>query len=283
MNHPTRELSRIKSALYSEPWMIEESGLEKLIAIAESHAAGVLPEAALKFAENEKRGGIWSMDGRVAVVDITGPVFPKSNMMTALSGATSSQAIAGAMDEVMNARPDAMVLRIDSPGGAVIGGFEAADKIAEVRASGIPVIASVEGMAASLAYLFASQSDEIHLSRVSVVGSVSVIYKAQNDERMMRNAGVDMITLRSGDRKQVDNVIAAGNSTTAQMRGMVSRIDLLHSMFVSAIAQGRFNKRKMDAASVATGEVWIGRDAVKAGIADKVMTFTDTMELVKNQ
>lgn len=281
MNHPTRQLSLVRSALYSSPWMIEEGGLETLIAIAESHAAGVLPDAALGFAEKEKKDSIWYMDGRVAVMEISGPVFPKANMMTALSGATSSQAIGQAADEIRNARPDAMIMRIDSPGGAVIGGFEAADKIAAVRAAGIPVIASVEGMAASLAYLFASQADQIAMSRVSVVGSVSVIFKAQNDDRMMKNAGIDMLTLRSGDRKQVENVIAAGNSTTSQMRGLVTRIDSLHRMFVDAVARGRGDK--LDAASIATGEIWVGKEAVDARLADAIETFPETLARVKAQ
>jgi len=282
MEHPKRTLSHIRSALYGEPWMIEESGLEKLIAIAESHAAGVLPEAALKFANNEKDDGILEMDGRVAIVSINGPVFPKANMMTALSGATSSQAISDAMDEVIKMRPDHMILRVDSPGGAVMGGFEAADKIMQVKQAGIPVTASVEGMAASLAYLFASQADQIFLSRVSVLGSISVIFKAQNDDRMYRNAGVDMVTLRSGDRKQVENVIAGGNSTTGQMRGLVSRIDALHGMFVDAINRGRFGSKGINGAALANGDIWIGAEAVKAGLADGIETFEQTRERVKN-
>lgn len=272
MNHPHRELSRVRAALYSEPWMIEEGSLEKMIAIAESHAAGTLPEAALQFASKEKKSGIWEMVDGNAVLSIQGPIFPKANMMTALSGATSSQEISDALDEIKDAEPDALVMRIDSPGGAVMGGFELADKIYDMRRNGMPMVASVEGMAASLAYLFASQADEIYLSRVSVVGSISVVFKAQNDDRMMRNAGIDMLTLRSGDKKQVETVVAAGNATTSQMRGMVGRIDMLHGMFVDAVGRGR---DKMDAEKMATGEIWVGSDAVKAGLADGVVTYQE--------
>jgi len=269
--HPPRQLNHIRAALYGEPWMISDNGLEQIIAIAESHAAGQLPEAAAMYGKEEKpKSSLLEMVNGHAVVSIQGPVFPKANMLTRMSGATSSQQIGEALDEAVAAKPRSIIMRIDSPGGAVQGGFEVADKLNEIRESGLPLVAHVDGMAASLAYLFASQADVITMSKYSQVGSVSVIYRSMNDERAMRNAGVDAITLRSGDRKQVDTILAAGNSTTAQMASVVRRVDKLHGMFVAAVKRSR---KHMDEAKFATGEMWHGDDAITSGMADEMLSF----------
>lgn len=273
--HPARSLSHVRAAIYGEPWLIAENGMEQIVAIAESHAAGTITadeiEAAMKKQRDTMGSNIlqWVEESSTAIVSVHGPIFAKSGLMTQLSGATSSAAIGAAMDTAVAEGAENIVLHIDSPGGQVTGGFELADKINEISEQ-VPVFAYVEGMGASLAYLLASQAVGIFLTRTTVVGSISVVFRAENNDRAMRNAGVDSITLRSGDRKQVESVIAAGNSTTAQMASVVRRIDKLHGMFVEAVARGRAN---LDAAAVATGAMWTGSDAVEAGLADEVMTF----------
>lgn len=269
-------LSHIRSALYGQPWMITDDGLDLICGIVETHAAGGVPEFVAQMAEGNqpRRRNDPYMAGNIGVVPIMGPVFPRANLMTRMSGATSVEEIHGALDGVLQKSPEAIVLHIDSPGGAVLGGFELSDRLHSIR-QGIPTVAVVEGVCASLAYLFASQADEIVLTRMSVVGSISVIARMETDDRMRRNAGLDSMTLRTGDRKQAENTVASGNTTTAIMSSVTRRIDMLHGEFKKAVMRGR---PKMDIEAVSNGAIFVGQEAVDAGLADGIESLSATLQ-----
>jgi ClpP class serine protease len=270
-------LIHIRSALYGQPWLITDDGLDLICGIVEAHAAGGVPEFVAQMAAGNqppKRRNDPYMAGNIGVVPIMGPVFPRANMMTQMSGATSVEEIHSALDFVSSKSPEAIVLHIDSPGGAVLGGFELSDRLHSIR-EGVPMVAVVEGVGASLAYLFASQADEIVLSRMSVVGSISVVARLETEDRRMRNAGVDSMTLRTGTMKQAEDTIAGGNTTTAIMNSVTRRIDMLHGEFKKAVKRGRPG---MDAEAVSNGAIFVGQEAVDAGLADGIESLSEVLQ-----
>lgn len=267
-----KKYPHILSALYETPWAITETWLATICGIVEKRSEMSIAEfkAAMKNQDEEDEDGSkldWS--GRVAIIPVTGPIFPKSNLMTALSGATSSAEVSDMIDEATDKNAIGAIFRFDSPGGAVSGGFEVANKIAEME---IPTYAVVEGAAASLAYLWASQCDAICISQASVVGSVSVVMRMSSSDRAMKNEGVDIVTIKSGTLKQAGD--PSNLAFANQYASLLSQLDTYHQMFTSMVGTAR---PKMDMSKVETGDVWIGSKAVAAGLADRIGTMRDVL------
>ena len=137
-------MSRIFQALTAEPWAIVPSELQKIAAIVQRHS---LPDAAAKGEpEYQKRdyqlmagpgaqrlagtNRAFLIDG-VAILPITGPIFPRANMMTEYSGATSINTLTDDYRKALDsAEVGAIMLLLDSPGGAVSGINAFADIVA---------------------------------------------------------------------------------------------------------------------------------------------------------
>lgn len=274
-----RAFTHIRSAIYGEPWAILPSGLDLICSIAESHAAGEMPAAYEAAVEaGNKRKSKMEMRGGVAVIPITGPIFPKANLMTALSGATAASDINAMLDEAWNNKVDGVVTLFDSPGGSVYGGFETADKIAAMKKKGMPIITSVEGSCYSLAYLMGSQADQMYASRGSGVGSISIVKKFASNDRAMRNEGVDPMTITSGGMKQLEYRMATqGGGSVKDMAALVNGVMEYHAMFVDAIKRSR---PKMDAEGLATGETWVATQAVKNGVIDGIATLDEVVAML---
>lgn len=269
MSTPNKKHPHILAALYDQPWAMSEPWLETLCGIVEERSKASIEEfkaaaAAVDEADSKSR---LQMIGKAAVIPVNGPIFPKANLFTAISGAISSQEVSDMLREAADLKPAAIVMLYDSPGGAVVGGVEVANQIFEMRGN-IPLIAMVEGTGASLAYMWASQCDQVCLTAASIVGSVSVVSKVSSNDRAMRNVGIDSVTISSGALKN------AGDPSTlafaAQYQSLLSRLNTYHDMFVESVARARPG---MDMAKVATGDIWIGSKAVAAGLADRVTTL----------
>ena len=162
-----KKLARVSNVIASVPWAIEPRALDLIEAVVQRHLDG----EAIPNVEPRHEAGAEPVAG-VAVIPIHGPIVPRATLMANVSGATSSECIQGALMFALNDNSvKSIVLDIDSPGGSVLGGFECADAI-HAAAQVKPVVAQVNGICASLAYLFASQATKIVATRGSQVGSI---------------------------------------------------------------------------------------------------------------
>lgn len=273
-----KSYSHIRAALYGQPVAISESGLDLVLGIVEARSEGIVPEETVKARagdeQNEEDIPHLQMVGNVALISVLGPIFPRANLFTRISSMTSAKGIQGAIDAAKEQEPSAYCFLYDSPGGAVSLGFETAEAIWDLRnKSAVPVVSVVEGSACSLAYLWASQADKIYTGVDSVLGSISVVMRMMSDDRAQRNAGVDSFTIKSGSLKQMDDpkTLAFVN----QYQSLINQCSTWHDMFVSAVQRGR---KGIDAAAVATGEIWIGQKSVDAGLADEVATLAKVLK-----
>lgn len=276
-----RQLNRVRAFLYNEHWAMTNAYLDLLCEIAEQHAMGLTREGVEELLAKDKKTDApksrLQMVGKTAVIPVSGPIFPKANLFTALSGASSAADISAMIDEAVNLGAKSVIQLHDSPGGSVIGGFELADKFQALRAK-MPVFSVVEGGSYSLSYLIASQSDRIYITRGSGAGSISVIKRMSSDERMQKNAGIDSMTISSGSMKQLENRVAAfGGGGAAEMTAVLSSVMHYHGMFVDALKRAR---PKMNADAVSTGETWVGQQAIDAGLADEIGTLQDALNLL---
>jgi protease-4 len=160
----------------------------------------------------------------------------------------------------------AVVLRIDSPGGAVAPSQEIYDEVWRVREQK-PVIASLGSVAASGGYYVASAASRIVADPGTITGSIGAIMSVPYYEPLAEKIGVSEENVKSGRFKDVGHPLRKlGPDERSLLQGMVD--DVL-AQFVDAVARGR----KMPAAKVralADGRIYSGTQALAAGLVDQL-------------
>ena len=193
------------------PWAIEPGMLETIRAIAEREGEGVeAVEARIgRPLQNTRRV---TMQGSTAVVPITGPIFRYANLMTEISGATSIEMLAkdfnAALDDPNVA---AIVLDINSPGGQVTGIAEFA---AMVGGAHKPVVAYIDGTAASAGYWIAAAAPEVVVSKNGMAGNVGAVLTI--DKRKDQTKAEIVSSQSPNKRPDIDT-----DAGLAQMQSMV--------------------------------------------------------------
>lgn len=283
-------MSRALRALTAEPWAIVPSSLVLIAAIAQrNHAA---PEIAAA-GEWQKRDfevmagpgaqrlagaqRAYVVDG-VAVLPVTGPIFPRANMMTEMSGATSISMLQNDY-RVALANPDvgAILLLVDSPGGAVSGINSFADTVA-AGAKQKRTVAHVTGTAASAAYWIASAASEITAERTGIVGSIGVVVGMAKQVEPDRDGYLDIeIVSSNATNKRPDPTAEDG---LAEIRGT---LDAIERQFIADVARGRKVSVDKVIADFGTGGVKVGSEARSAGMVDKVQGLDVTMAALRRE
>lgn len=143
------------------------------------------------------------MLGRLAVVPVEGELTfgaPAWEMM--MSGGISTALIAGIIASVAsNPEIDAMLLDINSPGGAVFGRADLVDAIESVRKSGKKVYAAAHDLCASLAYYAAAGADEIVATDSAIVGSIGCMWATEDSSELYKRMGIKPFVASSGALK----------------------------------------------------------------------------------
>ena len=150
-----KDYGRIVAMLQDTPWMITEGGLRQILQIIDAHINGNVDIDKIRQdvqSQQRDRGAIPSRQGSVGVLPLHGVIFPKSNLMTELSGATSMDAWGQDFRMLMeDDRVDSILLDIDSPGGSSFMLEEMAGQIRQARDIK-PIYSIANTMAASAAY-----------------------------------------------------------------------------------------------------------------------------------
>lgn len=273
IEHPSRQLLHIRAALYSEPWAITEPWLEKLCAIAEAHADGKPPEFKAQDSEDEGYDPGFDLINDVAIVPVSGPIFPKANLMTALSGATALSELSETIKSALSIRPSAVILNMDTPGGSVSGLADFCSWLHGVcQASPFPIVSLTNPLSASAGFMISSQCDMAYSTEGGATGSIGVISRMNNYDRAEKNSGNDPITLTTHELKGIGYGPVTPNQQTEMKRGMMAHM----AKFQEAVVRGRPN---IDIEKVSTGQTWMGKSAnsdpsaLDMGLIDGVSTL----------
>jgi ClpP class serine protease len=276
-SNPPRQLTHVRAAIYGQPWAITESWLNSICEIAERHVTGEAvkfepkakvqaehcPDCGYEMGEKEPP---YEVRRGIAILPLDGPLFPRANLMTQLSGATSYQDFSAALDEAMqDDKVSAVLIHANSPGGSCLGMADICSKIYERRGGDKITIGLCDPMAASAAYAVVSQCTELFCTESAIVGSIGTIMRRDNWDRAERNAGNDPATIHSNELK------AYGQPTSVkQYDDMVRTLSAYFEQFKEIVVRGR---NGIDIDAVATGEVFVGREAVSRGLCDGVSTL----------
>jgi len=270
----TKELWAIFSRLDASG-RIEAPELEMILDIAQRAHEPNFEAVAQKLADRADQSGILEMRGNVAVVNVVGPIFRYANLFTAISGATSVQAMATAFRAAVDdSAASAVVLNIDSPGGAVAGISELAQAIYNAR-DRKPIVAYADDLTASGGYWLASAAGRIVASDTAQLGSIGVVATVLEREQSPGTKAYQFVSSVS-PRKRPNLATDEGRSDIQQ------RIDDLAAVFVQAVATYRGVSTEKVATEFGQGGVLIASKAVAAGMADEVGTFEGLIESLQS-
>lgn len=252
------------------PWLIEEESLRLILEIA----ARENPDpAAIEARTGEKLDYTYKATARdgVAILPFRGPHFRHANLMTRYSGATSLGLLAQDLNAAL-ANPDvkAVLLAIDSPGGEVTGTQEFAGM---VRSAEKPVVAYVEGTAASGAYWIATAARRVVMDPTARVGSIGAVTVHRDTRGAQERLGVKDIEVVSSQSplKRADPTTAAGRRERQRL------VDDLAAIFIDRVAEHRRTTPARVAADFGRGGMLVGERAIRVGMADSLGTFESTL------
>lgn len=204
----------------------------------------------------------------VAVIPVFGPIYPRANMMTDFSGATSISALRrDAQAAYDDAAVDAILWAIDSPGGAVSGVNAFADFLFANRKRK-PMAAHILGTGASAAYWIAVANERITLERTALVGSIGVVAAIPKQVAADQHGDMLIEIVSSGaPNKRPDPTTAEG---VLEIR---DSLDAIEKQFVADVARGRGVSSETVLAEFGKGGVVVGSDATKRGMADAITSM----------
>ena len=218
-------------------------------------------------AKNQRQAAPYPRVDGVAIISVHGSLVNRGAWLGSYSGLTSYEGIRAQLRHALeDADTKSLILDFDSAGGQANGAFETAALVRQV-AKVKPVVAVVDGMAASAAYAIASGAREIVVTPTSAVGSIGVLMLHLDNSARLAKAGVKPTLIHAGARKVDGN---AFEPLPANVRtDLQAEIDKFYTMFIDCVVLGR---NKLSATQIRGTEaaVYIGVDAIMIGLADRI-------------
>ena len=256
----------------SIPWAIQPEQLRRIDTLATEHlkSAAAAPQAAMAFTP-ATMPQLQIIDGGVAVIDITGPLTKGYSWMTAIFGGTSMQMAAELVDQAAdNSNVKGILLRIDSPGGSV-DGTESLARAIRAAGDAKSVIALASGCMASAAYWVGSAANAVYLEAgTTIVGSIGVVTKHTDISSLEARIGLKTTEISSGKYKRIASMhepLSADGRSSIQ-----SQLDHIYGIFVGDVAKNRGVSVQTVLDRMADGKIFIGQQAIDAGLADGFAT-----------
>lgn len=196
-----------------------------------------------------------------ALIDIRGEISDESpanadSLMTALR------------DAFEDSGSQAIVLRINSPGGSPVQAGLLNDEIRRLKElHKKKVYAICEEMCASAAYYIAVSADQIFVDKASIVGSIGVLMDGFGFTGTMEKLGVERRLMTAGVNKGLlDPFSPLSDKHKAYAQAM---LDQIHQQFIKVVREGR-GKRLKESEDTFSGLFWNGQQAVSLGLADQL-------------
>lgn len=210
----------------------------------------------------------------IAYLPIEGELVHRYGHIDPCSGLTGYDGITVKVQEAAaDPAVRGILLDIDSPGGELYGCDGCAEAIYRARQAK-PVWAIANELAASAAYWLASAADVLVVPRTGDAGSIGVVMMHADMSGAMDKAGITVTLIHAGAHK-VD-----GNPYQALPKDVQSRLqaecETARGLFVESVA--RYRGRPASAFEATEALVYMGEDAVTAGLADAVADFDETYQ-----
>jgi len=221
-------------------------------------------------------------DKRIAIINSVGPIYSGSGQGSLFGGNEKEIRSATFVEQIREATYDedidAIILRIDSPGGSVIASDEMWEAIIEARKHK-KVIASMSDVAASGGYYMAMACDKIIAHPSTITGSIGVILALPNFEGTREMLDVTVDTISTTKSAQFLNPMY--EYTDADKAKLYTLSKTIYMRFLERVAESR-GKTVEQIREVAKGRVWTGRDAKEKGLVDELGGLEFAIDYVKD-
>lgn len=241
-------------------------GIVTVLAISLLAAVFVLPE------KSKKRDN----QGKIAIIYVEGVIIGGRGQGGLLNeyGGTD-----GVIKELHRARDDqsvqAVVLRVNSPGGSAAASQELGEEIKKLRSTGKPIVTSMGDVAASGGYWIAALTDKVYANPATLTGSIGVYMPYTNWQELFKKIGVQQEKIKSGPHK---DIMSPDRPMTDEERAIIQNmVDDMYNQFVAVVAEGR----KMDTSRVkvlADGRIYTGTQAKELGLVDELGNMYDAID-----
>jgi len=200
----------------------------------------------------------WVQQGtknRIGIVDITGLISDSLYIVNQVKKFRQDKRIRG------------IIIRIDSPGGAVGPSQEIYDEVLRTRKSGKTIYASMGALAASGGYYIASAAEKIFANPGTLTGSIGVIMAFSNAKGLMEKIGLQPEIVKAGEYKDIGSPARA--MTQKEKNLLQNVVTDVHRQFVEAVASGR-DISVAEVIKIADGRILTGRQAYSLNLVDQM-------------
>jgi protease-4 len=197
---------------------------------------------------------------QIARIEITG----------AIAGSTRKRVLE-ALKTIEEKRFPALLLRIDSPGGTVGDSQEIYSALKRLREK-TKIVASFGNISASGGVYIGMGAEHIMANPGTITGSIGVILRGNNIERLLEKVGISFKVIKSGPYK---DILAFDRELTDQEKDILQQmIDTSYQQFVQTVAEAR-NLAVETVRSFADGRIFTGQQALELGVVDRLGTEED--------
>lgn len=224
----------------------------------------------------------WISLQKIAVIDVGGLLV---NMKTGSLLGSGENPVSAFREKLDRAAKDdsvkAVVLRINSPGGAVTASDIMWHDVIRFRAeTSKPVVACMMDVAASGGYYLACGCDRIIAHPTSVTGSIGVVMSVWNFRGLFDKLGVDSESIKSGPNKDLGS--PAHPLTDEQRMILQGMINTFYDRFVEVVAQGRPELNQKSVRLMADGRAYSATEAKELGLVDEIGYLENAIEEAKS-
>ena len=264
--------------IVTAPWAVMPAKLEEMKAVYETHLRGDKIKldsdlAAAVKAASADRQSVNSQNG-VAVIPMEGVLTKRASWIQALCGMTSMDLVGQDLQEALDDPTiQSIILLIDSPGGTVDGTQTLANQVLAAR-NQKPVVALADGCCCSAAYWIASACAQVYITGdTTAVGSIGVVATHVDVSASEAQKGRKTTEITAGKYKRIASSYAPlsdeGRAT------IQAEVDHVCTIFVDNVATNRGVSVDTVLAQMADGRVFLGQQAMDAGLVDGVSTLSD--------
>lgn len=215
-----------------------------------------------------------------AVLSIVGSLVNRGAYVGASSGVVSYEGIKHQLKHAAgNPTVRNVILDLQSPGGEAVGAFEAAEQV-RLLAVVKPVTAIVNGMAASAAYAIASGATEIVTTETGVNGSIGVVLLHADFSKQLAEDGINPTLIFAGAHKVDGNPFEP--LSEAVRADLQAEVNAFYDQFLATVAKGRGERMTVDMARGTEARTFIGAEAVRVGLADRLGSFETVLAELSN-
>jgi len=261
--------------ILTAPWAIEPAKLLEIQAIYATHLRGDKIDLAAvenklgRPLDNQPKG--YSIQDGVAVLPMEGVIAKRANLFMHISGGVSTELAARDLKAALaDPAVHSIILSIDSPGGTVDGTISLAQLVAGAEK---PVATLASGTMASAAYWIGSAASAgIYITDATTnVGSIGVVATHTDVSKAQASQGIKTTEIAAGKYKRIASSYEPLSKEGRQT--IQDQVDYTYRLFVDAVAQHRGVSADQVLQDMADGRIFIGQQAIDAGLVDGVSTL----------